>query len=131
MGVRDSLASIPSFRGKFLEPEGSLQGSNSARAFPTRSIPGGGFQTSAGCGGHVTESHLHDAPVGPGDNDNIVAGNVGSVFPDGDQTNPDNWLCSAVQSWPVTNRHQADFYCRVRDVIQGLCRGMADIQRQV
>jgi hypothetical protein len=39
--------------------------------------------------GHATESDFA-SPVGP--SDNIDAGNVGSVFPEGDQPNPDDDL---------------------------------------
>jgi hypothetical protein len=61
MGVRDSLASIPSFRGKFLEPEG--------RGVPDQIYPGRRrVPNVSGLLGHATESHYMMPPVEPSDN---------------------------------------------------------------
>ncbi len=61
---------------------------------PRRSRPdlsrAGRVPNVCGLVGHATESHYMMPPVGP--SDNIDAGNMGSVFPEGDQTNPDDNL---------------------------------------
>ncbi|HSF33876.1 MAG TPA: S8 family serine peptidase [Candidatus Tectomicrobia bacterium] len=74
--------------GVFMESDGSLQASNYSSAFSSQIYPGRQVPDVCGLVGMRPKAIYIMLPVQPGDN--IDAGNSGSVFPDGDQTAPDD-----------------------------------------
>jgi subtilisin family serine protease len=74
--------------GVFLGPDGGLEASNYASAFPSQIYPGRRVPDVCGLVGMRPKAIYIMLPVEPGDN--IDVGNAGSIFPDGDQTTPDD-----------------------------------------
>jgi subtilisin family serine protease len=79
---------VISVGGAFLGPEGSLEASNYASGFPSQIYPDRRVPDVCGLVGMRPKAIYIMLPVEPGDN--IDVGNAGSVFPDGDQTTPDD-----------------------------------------
>jgi subtilisin family serine protease len=76
--------------GVFVTPEGTLQASDYASAFASQIYPGRASPDLCGLVGMRPKAIYIMLPVQPGDN--IDVGNAGGVFPNGDQTNPnDGW----------------------------------------
>jgi subtilisin family serine protease len=81
---------IISAGGVFMGPDGNLQASNYSSAFTSLIFPGRRVPDVCGLVGMRPKAIYIMLPVEPGDN--IDTGNAGSVFPDGDQTEPnDGW----------------------------------------
>lgn len=74
--------------GVFLGPDGSLQASSYSSGFDSLIFPGRRVPDVCGLVGMRPKAIYIMLPVEPGDN--IDTGNSGSVFPDGDQTEPDD-----------------------------------------
>jgi subtilisin family serine protease len=74
--------------GVFMGPDGSLMASDYSSAFSSQIYPGREVPDVCGLVGMRPKAIYIMLPVQPGDN--IDVGNSGSVFPDGDQTDPDD-----------------------------------------
>jgi subtilisin family serine protease len=74
--------------GVFMGSDGSLQASDYSSAFSSQIYPGRQVPDVCGLVGMRPNAMYIMLPVQPGDN--IDAGNAGGIFPDGDQTAPDD-----------------------------------------
>jgi subtilisin family serine protease len=74
--------------GVFMGPDGSLQASDYSSAFSSQIYPGRQVPDVCGLVGMRPKAIYIMLPVQPGNN--IDTGNAGSIFPDGDQTAPDD-----------------------------------------
>jgi subtilisin family serine protease len=74
--------------GVFMGPDSSLQASDYSSAFSSQIYPGRDVPDVCGLVGMTPKAIYIMLPVEPGDN--IDLGNSGSLFPDGDQTPPDD-----------------------------------------
>jgi subtilisin family serine protease len=79
---------ILSAGGVHMKPDGSLEASNYSSAFTSRIFPDRRVPDVCGLVGMRPKAIYIMLPVEPGDK--IDSGNAGSVFPDGDQTEPDD-----------------------------------------
>jgi hypothetical protein len=76
--------------GTFMRPDGSLEASDYSSGFNSLIFPGRRVPDVCGLVGMRPKAIYIMLPVEPGDN--IDSGNAGSIFPDGDQTDPgDGW----------------------------------------
>lgn len=79
---------VVSIGGVYMGPDGSLQASNYSSGFTSLIFPGRRVPDVCGLVGMRPKAIYIMLPVEPGDN--IDKGNAGSIFPDGDQTEPDD-----------------------------------------
>jgi subtilisin family serine protease len=130
--------------GTFMRPDQSLEASNYSSGFESVIYPGRRVPDVCGLVGMRPKAIYIVLPVEPGDN--IDSGNAGGIFPDGDQTAPDDgWAgfsgTSAAapqlagvaalikQAAPSTSPAgvKAALMVTARDVVEGMCSPVMNV----